>query len=104
MSGAFAAAAAVLFADPNLSVVATLTIKDHLPRPVRVIRRDLDVEGEVASSFTRSLSTTFEILKVSCPQPPPKGTALTIGHESWSVFDVSSNVRKGTWILSAEAG
>lgn len=101
MAGAFAAAAAVLFTDPNLSTAAVLSIAGRLPRQVRVIRRDMEVESDVGGSFTRSIATTFEMPQHYCPERPALKTALTVAGEVYEVFDVQADVRKATWILSA---
>lgn len=104
MPNAFELAAASLHADANLSVAASYTPTfGPAPIAIRVIRWATQREAELGGGFVQGTGNTFEVLMTALARQPQVGDVLTIGLESWKIFDVSILVRRSAWLLGGEA-
>ena len=103
MSDAFAAALAVLHADPNLSVAATWS-RGVSSAAVRVILSAPDAIQAVAAPGVVDADAMAMLPVSALVQAPRAGDLLTIGADAYTVVSAERDAERVTWRLGLRRG
>lgn len=103
VSGAFAAAAAVLFSDPNLSVAGVYTPAGGQPVPIRLMRTvgTDQVAGSLRQFGAVAEHGSAELLVRDVPERPGEGALLEFGGRVFRLDAAASPTKNGlAWLMT----
>lgn len=96
MSNAFAAAASVLAADPNLGADALYTPQDEAPLAIRVVlTRE---EAPVGPGYGMVASGHYAMIAVGAiPDRPLRGELLSVGTQDFTIETAELDETQASW-------